>query len=58
MANPRTLTFIFDARLTIDVVQGLGEFGKGGRRVVPITGGCLSNASLIRIFRAWSRKRT
>ncbi len=33
------LEFIFAARVTVDVPLELGDVGKGGRRIVPITGG-------------------
>lgn len=33
------LEFICEARVTVDPPQDLGDVGKGGRRVVPITGG-------------------
>ena len=33
------LEFIFDARVTVDRPLDLGDVGKGGRRIVPITGG-------------------
>jgi hypothetical protein len=43
MANPELsvpkLEFIFDARVAVDSALDLGDVGKGGRRVVPITGG-------------------
>jgi len=43
MANPAPtppgLGFIFAARVTVDRPQELGDVAKGGRRIVPITGG-------------------
>ena len=48
MANPEPakpdlpipgLEFIFAARVTVDTPLDLGDVGKGGRRIVPITGG-------------------
>jgi hypothetical protein len=34
-----TLEFIFAAHVTVDPPLDLGDVGKGGRRIVPITGG-------------------
>jgi Protein of unknown function (DUF3237) len=36
---PPTLEFVFAARVTVDRPLELGDVGKGGRRIVPITGG-------------------
>ena len=45
LSIPR-LEFIFAARVTVDVPLELGDFGKGGRRIVPITGGEFSGPRL------------
>ncbi len=34
-----TLEFVFAARVAVDPALDLGDVGKGGRRIVPITGG-------------------
>jgi hypothetical protein len=43
MANPQLagprLEFIFDAHVSVDAPLDLGDVAKGGRRIVPITGG-------------------
>jgi len=36
------LEFIFSAQVTVDPALDLGDVGKGGRRIVPITGGHFS----------------
>jgi Protein of unknown function (DUF3237) len=55
MANPEPakpelpiprLELIFDARVTVDAPLDLGDVGKGGRRIVPITGGDFSGPRL------------
>jgi len=50
MANPGLpapkLEFIFEARVTVGAPQELGDVGKGGRRIVPITGGEFSGPDL------------
>jgi hypothetical protein len=55
MANPEPaepelplpgLEFIFSARVTVDAPLDLGDVGKGGRRIVPITGGEFSGPRL------------
>jgi hypothetical protein len=55
MANPEPakpdlpipgLEFIFAARVTVDAPLDLGDVGKGGRRIVPITGGEFSGPRL------------
>jgi len=50
MANPAlpapTLEFIFEARVTVDPPQELGDVGKGSRRIVPISGGEFSGPNL------------
>jgi uncharacterized protein DUF3237 len=55
MANPEPtqpklpiprLEFVFEARVTVDAPLELGDVGKGGRRVVPITGGDFSGPQL------------
>jgi len=40
------LEFIFAARVTVDPPLDLGDVGKGGRRIVPITGGDFSGPQL------------
>jgi len=40
------LQFIFTARVTVDTPLDLGDVGKGGRRIVPITGGEFSGPEL------------
>ncbi len=45
MANaesPPQLNFIFAAHVTVDPALDLGDVAKGGRRIVPITGGDFS----------------
>lgn len=37
--TPPRLEFIFAAHVTVDKPLDLGDVGKGGRRIVPITGG-------------------
>lgn len=43
MANPAAtapaLEFVFEAHVTVAPPQEVGDVGKGGRRIVPITGG-------------------
>ena len=43
MANPQslapTLELVFEARVTVGPPQEVGDVAKGGRRIVPITGG-------------------
>ncbi|HUI15408.1 MAG TPA: DUF3237 domain-containing protein [Xanthobacteraceae bacterium] len=55
MANPEPvkpepptprLEFIFTARVSVDVPLDLGDVGKGGRRIVAITGGDFSGPQL------------
>jgi hypothetical protein len=36
---PPALEFVFAAHVTVDTPLDLGDVGKGGRRIVPITGG-------------------
>jgi hypothetical protein len=38
--------FIFSAHVTVDPAFDLGDVGKGGRRIVPITGGDFSGPQL------------
>lgn len=38
-ASPPTLEFVFAGHVTVDRPLDLGDVGKGGRRIVPITGG-------------------
>jgi hypothetical protein len=40
------LEFIFDARVTVGAPLDLGDVGKGGRRIVPITGGDFTGPQL------------
>lgn len=40
------LQFVLAARVTVGVPQELGDVGKGGRRIVPITGGDFSGPAL------------
>src|ERR1700686_2626402 len=40
------LEFIFAAHVTVDPVLNLGDVGKGGRRIVPITGGDFSGPDI------------
>jgi hypothetical protein len=49
MANANSLPkleFIFAARVTVDLPLDLGDVAKGGRRIVPITGGDFSGPQL------------
>jgi hypothetical protein len=50
MANPELptpkLEFIFEARVTVDPPQELGDVAKGSRRIVPISGGEFSGPDL------------
>ena len=49
MANaesPPKLEFIFAAHVTVDPPLDLGDVGKGGRRIVPITGGVFAGPQL------------
>jgi Protein of unknown function (DUF3237) len=41
-----TLEFVFAAQVTVDRALDLGDVGKGGRRIVPITGGEFSGPRL------------
>ena len=43
---PPTLEFVFAAQVTVDRRSILGDVGKGGRRIVPITGGEFSGPRL------------
>lgn len=40
------LDFAFEARVTVGAPQDLGDVGKGGRRIVPITGGEFSGPQM------------
>lgn len=40
------LDFVFEARVTVGAPQDLGDVGKGGRRIVPITGGEFSGPQM------------
>jgi hypothetical protein len=44
--NLPKLEFIFAARVTVDPPLDLGDVGKGGRRIVPITGGDFSGPNV------------
>jgi hypothetical protein len=44
--SPPTLEFVFAAHVTVDRPLDLGDVGKGGRRIVPITGGEFSGPQL------------
>lgn len=43
---PPRLAFIFAAHVTVDKPQELGDVAKGGRRIVPITGGVFAGPAL------------
>jgi hypothetical protein len=43
---PPALEFVFAAQVTVDRPLDLGDVGKGGRRIVPITGGEFSGPRL------------
>jgi hypothetical protein len=43
---PPALEFVFAAHVTVDRPLDLGDVGKGGRRIVPITGGEFSGPRL------------
>src|SRR6185437_8366461 len=40
------LDFVFEARVAVGPPQDLGDVGKGGRRIVPITGGDFSGPQM------------
>ena len=40
------LDFVFEARVTVGPPQDIGNVGKGGRRIVPITGGEFSGPQM------------
>lgn len=44
--SPPALEFVFAAHVTVDTPLDLGDVGKGGRRIVPITGGEFSGPRL------------
>jgi len=44
--NAPPLEFIFDARVMVGAPLDLGDVGKGGRRIVPITGGEFSGPDI------------
>ncbi len=44
--TPPKLEFIFAAHVTVDPPLVLGDVGKGGRRIVPITGGDFSGPQI------------
>jgi hypothetical protein len=37
--SPPKLEFVFAAHVTVDAPLDLGDVGKGGRRIIPISGG-------------------
>jgi hypothetical protein len=43
---PPQLQFVFAAHVTVDAPLDLGDVGKGGRRIVPITGGDFSGPQI------------
>jgi hypothetical protein len=45
-ASILALEFIFAAHVTVDPALDLGDVGKGGRRIVPITGGDFSGPQM------------
>ncbi len=45
LATP-DLDFVFEARVAVGPPQDLGDVGKGGRRIVPITGGEFSGPQM------------
>lgn len=44
--SPPELEFIFAAHVTVDAPLDLGDVGKGGRRIIPITGGNVSGPQI------------
>jgi Protein of unknown function (DUF3237) len=44
--SPPKLEFIFEAHVTVGAPLDLGDVGKGGRRIIPITGGDFSGPQL------------
>jgi len=46
MANAPALEFICDAEVMVGAPLDLGDVGRGGRRIVPITGGSFSGPRL------------
>jgi hypothetical protein len=44
--TPPKLEFIFAAHVTVDTPLDLGDVAKGGRRIVPITGGDFSGPKI------------
>jgi hypothetical protein len=46
VASAPALEFIFSAQVTVGAALDLGDVGKGGRRIVPITGGVFSGPQL------------
>jgi hypothetical protein len=46
VASAPALEFIFSAQVTVAAALDLGDVGKGGRRIVPITGGVFSGPQL------------
>jgi hypothetical protein len=44
--SPPALEFVFAAPVSVDRPLDLGDVGKGGRRIVPITGGIFSGPQL------------
>ena len=46
VASAPALEFIFSAQVTVAAALDLGDVGKGGRRIVPITGGVFSGPQM------------
>ncbi len=44
--SPPKLEFVFEAHVTVDPPLDLGDVAKGGRRIVPITGGDFSGPQI------------
>ena len=54
--SPPNLEFVFEAHVTVDPPLDLGDVAKGGRRIIPITGGDFSGPQIAR-QRATGRRR-
>jgi Protein of unknown function (DUF3237) len=44
--SPPNLEFVFEAHVTVDPPLDLGDVAKGGRRIIPITGGDFSGPQI------------
>jgi hypothetical protein len=44
--SPPKLEFVFEAHVSVEAPLDLGDVGKGGRRIVPITGGDFSGPQI------------